>query len=114
VLVLNNLAWLKRKDETDTALEYIRRADELAPDSAQVKDTYAMVEYERGDYRRALALNSKALEDVPGNPDISFNRAQILLASGERESAIALLRDLVAGPAFASQGEAKALLESLP
>jgi putative PEP-CTERM system TPR-repeat lipoprotein len=114
VLVLNNLAWLKRKDETDTALEYIRRADELAPDSAQVKDTYAMVEYERGDYRRALALNSKALEDVPGNPDISYNRAQILLASGEREAAIALLRDLVAGPAFASQGEAKALLESLP
>ncbi|WOJ98263.1 PEP-CTERM system TPR-repeat protein PrsT [Congregibacter brevis] len=113
VVVLNNLAWLMRSEDTATALEYIARADKLAPQSPQIKDTYAMVELENGNMDRALALNAKALEAAQGSPDIRYNRAQILVRAGQKDKAADLLRELVAGPAFASQADAKALLDTL-
>jgi putative PEP-CTERM system TPR-repeat lipoprotein len=113
VSALNNLAWLTRKADPKAALDYITRADKLAPQSAQIKDTYAMVELERGEFNRALSLNDKALEAAPGNPDIRYNRAQILVRAGRNAEARELLGELVAGPGFAAQAEAKALLGSL-
>lgn len=110
---LNNLAWLTRESDPEAALDYIQRADKLAPGSAQIKDTYAMVELARGKFERAMSLNDKALEDAPGNPDIRYNRAQIMLAAGRIEDARRLLGELVAGPAFGSQAAAKALLTSM-
>ncbi|WP_414981044.1 XrtA/PEP-CTERM system TPR-repeat protein PrsT [Congregibacter sp.] len=113
VQALNNLAWFTRETNTEMALDYIARADKLAPQSPQVKDTYAMVELERGEYSRALALNDKALEGAPGDPDIRFNRAQILMRAGRSDEAREVLAELAAGPAFASQAAATELLQSL-
>ncbi|EED33973.1 putative PEP-CTERM system TPR-repeat lipoprotein [gamma proteobacterium NOR5-3] len=113
VLALNNLAWLTRVSDKDAALDYISRADKLAPETAQIKDTYAMVELERGSYERALSLNAKALDAAKGSAELRYNRAQILSRAGRIDEARAVLEELVSGPAFASQDAAKNLLNSL-
>lgn len=112
-LVLNNLAWLVRTTDVDEALDFIARADRIVPNSPQIKDTNAMVELERGKFERALNLNQKALDSAQDDPNIRFNRAQILSRAGQKDEAADLLRELVAGPAFASQADAKALLDTL-
>ncbi|MDB4476026.1 PEP-CTERM system TPR-repeat protein PrsT [bacterium] len=112
-LVLNNLAWLLRTTDVEEALDFIARADRIVPNSPQIKDTYAMVELERGKFERALNLNQKAIDSAQGDRNIRFNRAQILSRAGQKDEAVDLLRELVAGPAFASQADAKALLDTL-
>jgi putative PEP-CTERM system TPR-repeat lipoprotein len=113
VSVRNNLAWLMRESDPAQALEHIERALELAPESLQVQDTYAMVLLANGEADRALNINSRILDRVPGNPDIRFNRAQILARAGRQDEAMALLEELVVGPSFASMADAEALLASL-
>jgi tetratricopeptide (TPR) repeat protein len=112
LMALNNLAWLTRATDTQEALALIERADRLAPDSAEVKDTYAMVLMETGDYRRALAMNGRALDIAGNSPPIRLNRAQILLRAGRADEARTLLEELVKGPAPTSD-EARALLSGL-
>jgi len=113
VAALNNLAWLLKETDTEAALAYIQRADGLAPTAAAIKDTYAMIELERGNFDRALALNDLVLESAGNLPDYTFNRAQILLRSGNKSDARSLLENLVAGPEFAAQADAQSLLDSL-
>jgi putative PEP-CTERM system TPR-repeat lipoprotein len=113
VVALNNLAWLLREKQTDKALELIKRADRLAPDSASIKDTYAMIELERGEFDRALALNQRALDAAPDSPDIALNRARILAKAGRITEAKQLLNDLLADAGGTLNDEARQLLESL-
>jgi thioredoxin-like negative regulator of GroEL len=58
-------------------------------------------------------MNTEAVEGAPDNPDILFNRAQILVQAGRGGEAAALLEELVARPVFASQEAARELLDSL-
>jgi putative PEP-CTERM system TPR-repeat lipoprotein len=113
VVALNNLAWLLREKQSDKALELIKRADRLAPDSASIKDTYAMVELERGEFDRALALNQRALDAAPDSPDIALNRARILAKAGRKTEAKRLLNDLLGDAGDSVSDEARRLLESL-
>jgi Flp pilus assembly protein TadD len=111
-MALNNLAWLTRATDTQKALELIERADRLAPESPEIKDTYAMVLMEAGDYRRALALNSRALDLAGNDPSMRLNRAMILIRAGRTDEARGLLEELVKGSAPTST-EAMALLSKL-
>ncbi len=112
VIVMNNLAWLLREDDTQQALSLIERAYELAPGSPHIMDTYAMVQLERGAVDEAMALNQSALELMPAAPEFLVHRAQILHAAGNRAEAIRVLEDLVGtdGVADAQRQEAQALL----
>ncbi|MFA5631065.1 MAG: XrtA/PEP-CTERM system TPR-repeat protein PrsT [Porticoccaceae bacterium] len=113
VLILNNLAWLFRTDDPQRALAYIEKANRLAPDNAQVKDTYAMIQLERNAIREALALNQKALELTPDNPQLLYHRTMILRADGQNEEVIRILEKLVTQPDFAQMEEARSLLVQL-
>ncbi|MHA7816409.1 MAG: XrtA/PEP-CTERM system TPR-repeat protein PrsT [Pseudohaliea sp.] len=113
VAALNNLAWLLRTGDPKQALAHSERALDLAPDSLQVQDTYAMVLLENGETGRALALSARLLEEQPDNPELGYNRAQILARAGREDEAIELLEALVAGPAFPGKAGAEALLASL-
>ncbi|MEO0438968.1 MAG: tetratricopeptide repeat protein [Pseudomonadota bacterium] len=95
IIALNNLAWLLRKTSTEEALGYIEKADSLFPQNSQIKDTYAMVEFELGKYDRALALNEKALAGAGEYSDaVRLNRVDILEAVGQSEEAKSVLRAL--------------------
>lgn len=112
-LVLNNLAWLIRETDPEQAFIYISQASEQAPDSVQIIDTFAMVERARGNHAAALVLIDRALETAPDSLELRFNRALILLDAGRGDEAKGLLQGLAAGPAFAQQDEARALLGQL-
>lgn len=114
VMILNNLSWLYRKDDHKRALGYIEKANRLAPESAQVKDTYAMIQLQRGNLLEALSLNQKALDGMSGNPEILYHRALILHTDGQDEKAMRILEELAAGAAeFTQSTEPRNLLVKL-
>ncbi|MEO0437620.1 MAG: XrtA/PEP-CTERM system TPR-repeat protein PrsT [Pseudomonadota bacterium] len=111
IIALNNLAWLLRKTSPEEALGYIEMADSLYPQSSQIKDTYAMVEFELGKYERALALNEKALIGAGNSADsVRLNRVQILEATGQKQEAETLLRGLSESSNETISARAKAIL----
>lgn len=115
-VVLNNAAWLERERDPERALALVRRADELAGESAQIKDTYAMVQLANGNVEEALALIDSALALAPEQPILELNRARILLAvsGAEAEAAHAEAQTLLQRLAQADgTEEAKQALELL-
>jgi putative PEP-CTERM system TPR-repeat lipoprotein len=112
-VLLNNLAWLERERNPELALEYIKRARELAPDSVHIIDTQAMVERARGNHEAALALSTRALAGAPGSSELRLNRALILVDAGRADEARELLEALLAEPESPQHDEARALLARL-
>jgi len=114
VTALNNTAWLLREKSPTTALEHARRAAEVAPDSPEVLDTMAVVEYLNGDYRRAERAIERALANLPDNPSLIYHSAMIAAALDDKDAARATLEELLAtGPQFPELAEAVALLKEL-
>jgi cellulose synthase operon protein C len=114
LVALNNLAWLIREKEPVQALDYARRAAELAPDSAEVLDTLAVVEYLNKDYRRAERSIDRALNQQPDNPSLLYHSAMIDVALEDESQARATLEELLESNAeFPELAEAKALLAQL-
>lgn len=114
-IVLNNLAWAYREMDPENALNYVQQALAVAPESAAIQDTHAMILLEQGKYQEALAVNQKTLDasSGAGSSQFSFHRALILEASGDKSGAIAILKTLLAGDDFADKAEAQALLARL-
>ncbi len=93
VSALNNLASLLRESDSTQALEYAERAYKLAPNAPAIADTLAMILLaEQGQEKRAIRLLEKAVQGAPGHPEISFNLARALLDSGEKQRAVAILK----------------------
>lgn len=115
VIALNNLAWLIRESNPRQALQYIQRADELAPNSPAIIDTYAMIQLALGATNEALALNQRAVDGAPTEPGLIYNRAIILHAAGQTSQAIRTLEELAAmeGMSSARIEEVQTLLEEL-
>ncbi len=90
-IALNNQAWIIRNDDPAKALEYARRASELAPDSADVLDTLAVVEYINKDYPRAQRSIERALKASPTHPSLLYHSAMIAAAAGDKAAAKATL-----------------------
>lgn len=72
-LSLNNLAWLYQQKGDDRALQLAERAYSLAPEQADVIDTYAWVLSENGQVEESIPLFEKALSLDPNNKAISDN-----------------------------------------
>jgi len=114
VPALNNIAWHLREQNPAKALEYARHAATLAPDSADVLDTLAVVEYTNKNYVPALRGIDHALDKRPGDTTLMYHRAMILAAAGESSAAIELLESILAEDGeFPEAKEAKALLSEL-
>ena len=110
-IALNNQAWIIRNDNPAQALEYARRAAELAPDSADVLDTLAVVEYINKDYPRAQRSIERALKASPQHPSLLYHSAMIAAAAGDKAAAQATLEKLLASnPDFPELADARALM----
>ncbi|WP_196159511.1 tetratricopeptide repeat protein [Reinekea sp. G2M2-21] len=77
VTVLNNLAWLLRESEQESALQYAKTAADIAPDSASVLDTYGWVLHLSGNTEEAIKILDKAIQLDPGNTEIIQHRRSI-------------------------------------
>ncbi|MBK1617401.1 hypothetical protein CKO42_02805 [Lamprobacter modestohalophilus] len=97
--VLNNLAWLLKDRDSDQALVYARQAHSLAPDSADIADTLAVVLLKRNELDEARRLIDSAVQTNPNNPSMRYHKALILEAQGELAEARALVEKILADPA---------------
>ncbi len=114
VVALNELAWHLRDKEPAKALEYAERAAELAPESAEVMDTLAMVLLKNGDIVRAKRNIERALAKKPKKPVFHYHGAMIDAAAGDKASAIEALESLLSeGSDFSEKAEAQQLLAEL-
>lgn len=113
VPALNNLAWHLRDTDPKQALEHARKAAELAPKAPDVLDTYAMLLAANGDVVLAQRTLERALDQRPDSRVMRYHKAQLLNQAGNREQAIALLKEVLASDQpFPERAEAERLLKS--
>ncbi len=110
----NNLAWVTAKLNKPGAVAYAEKANALAPDQPAFMDTLAVLLAERGDYAKAVEIQSKALSMQPDNPIFKLNLAKIHIKGGNKDLARKQLEVLSAlGDKYRGQGEVAELLKSL-
>ena len=113
-LAYNNLAWVTAKLNKEGAIGFAEKANALAPDQSAFMDTLALLLSEKGEYAKALALQSKALGLQPQNPVFKLNLAKIHLKGGAKELARKELDELgKLGDKFGGQTEVASLLKNL-
>ena len=114
-VILNNLAWLMRKNDPEQALGYAEQALLIAPNWAPGLDTLGSIQLERGKYTLARRAFGQALAQSPGNPEFRYHLAQAAVGEGESAEAVGILKALLEdkNAQFPSKSEAEALLASL-
>lgn len=113
-MAMNNLAWAKGQLKKDGALELAERANILSPRQPAMMDTLAMLLAENGDFKRAIEVQSKALELQPGNASLRLNLAKIYFQAGDKARALAELEALgKLGDRFPAQAEVTTMLRLL-
>ncbi|WP_201220806.1 XrtA/PEP-CTERM system TPR-repeat protein PrsT [Halochromatium roseum] len=110
--VLNNLAWLLKERDPDQALIYARQAYSIAPDSAEIADTLAVVLLGRNELLEARRMIDSALQIRPDNPSMRYHKALIMQGQGELTEARALVEQVLADPTpFPEREEAERWLQ---
>jgi putative PEP-CTERM system TPR-repeat lipoprotein len=112
-LALNNVAWLKMKQNKPGALEYAERAVKVAPDQAPLMDTLAMVLSATGQHARAVEVQKQVVAKTPQLPGFRLNLAKIQLAAGDKAQARQELSELAKLKDFPGQAEAEQLLKKI-
>jgi putative PEP-CTERM system TPR-repeat lipoprotein len=110
----NNLAWVSAKLNKDGAIGYAEKANALAPNQPAFMDTLAVLLSDKGDYAKAVELQTKALALQPQNALFKLNLAKIHIKGGEKDLARKELDELSKlGDKFAGQAEVVSLLKTL-
>lgn len=93
VIAHNNLAWLYlEQNKIEQSLKHAKEAFTLAPQIANIADTYGKVLLKSGDKRAALKYASKASEIAKGKDiDIQLNYIEALIANSRSNEASDLL-----------------------
>ncbi|RMG36460.1 MAG: hypothetical protein D6720_05125, partial [Gammaproteobacteria bacterium] len=113
VIALNDLAWYLKDKDPQQALDYARRAAELAPDAPQVLDTLAMVQLAAGQVDKAGDTMARALLKSPGSPSLIYHRALIEEKKGNLSKAVELLESALKKSSFPEKADAERLLPEL-
>jgi Tfp pilus assembly protein PilF len=114
IAALNGLAWHLRNRQPAKALKYAERAAKLAPKSALVMDTLAVVQLKNGQVQRAKRSIARVYQKKPNEPAVRYHRAMIDAAAGDKSAAIEALESLLGeGSEFAEKAEAQQLLAEL-
>lgn len=113
-MVLNNLAYIYQREGDARSLEMAERAHRLQPEDPQIKDTLGMALLDHGDAERGLGLIREARETLPDTAVMDYHYAQALERNGQRDEAVSVLRELLAGAEdFPQRQQAQAMLERL-
>jgi putative PEP-CTERM system TPR-repeat lipoprotein len=114
VLALNNLAWSLRERDGARALTLAARAAELAPNAAEVLDTYGWLLVLRNEHGKAIEPLQKAAS-VPNAPAaVRYHLASALAGAGRNDEARKTLDELLAANApFDERADAEALRRKL-
>jgi uncharacterized Ntn-hydrolase superfamily protein len=67
--VFNSIAWecAQRDVHIDEAYKYAKRALELDPEDPNIMDTMAFLYYKKGEYKKAIEMEERALKRSPNN-----------------------------------------------
>lgn len=91
----NNLGWLYHLVDDKRALEFARKAYELAPRSSDIMDTYGWLLVLDEQYNQGIPLLREALSSSDQNPEIKLHLASALVRHGaNKEDAKPLLQTL--------------------
>lgn len=111
-IAYNNLAWVTARLNKDGAIALAEKANALAPNQPAFMDTLAMLLSDKGDYAKALDLQTKAVTLQPQNPMFKLNLAKIQIKGSKKDLAKAQLDELAKlGDKFAGQKEVTELLK---
>ncbi len=113
VAILNNLAWAMSEAGDAGALELAERAYRLAPNSAEVANTYGWILVKRGDTARGIELLRKAVALAPTDGGKRVLLARGLIKAGDKAAAKTELEAVVSAGSSTSQAEAEQLLKEL-
>jgi tetratricopeptide (TPR) repeat protein len=94
VASLNNLAWIlgEIRKKPDEALPLASKAEQIAPNSAEVLDTLAWIQYRRGDYADAEKSLARAVERATENGTIRYHLGMTYARLGRKADAVSALR----------------------
>ena len=110
----NNLAWVAGKLNRAEAIGYAEKAISIAPNQPEFMDTLAMLLSEKGNYAKALELQTKAVAALPQNQLFKLNLAKIHLKGGKKDLAKKELDELAKlGDKFGGQKEVAELLKGI-
>ncbi|MBE8716026.1 hypothetical protein C4F51_02355 [Cellvibrio sp. KB43] len=70
VIAFNNLAWIYHEQKDKRALEYAKRAYDLAPQSPVILDTYGWMLVNAGSVKEGVAYLEQAEKIAPDNADV--------------------------------------------
>jgi len=87
VVALNNLAWLLRESDSEKALMYAEKAQQLNPKDAGIMDTLGVILLEQGKTERAVTVLQKAASIRPDMLTIKYHLATALVKHGKKETA---------------------------
>jgi len=113
-LVLNNLAWIYHQQNNPKALELAQKAYKLAPNSADIADTYGVILNKLGNSKQSIDILKKASRLAPMAYDIQYHLANTYAASGNQKQAIDTLSHILkADNNFSEKKAAQDLLKKL-
>jgi putative PEP-CTERM system TPR-repeat lipoprotein len=114
LVALNNLAWYLRDSQPEQALDYAKKANDLAPENVAMMDTLAVVMLKNGQAKQAQRIMDRVLKLSPENLTMKYHSAMIDAAAGDESTAqIKLTALLDEGKEFPEKKEAEQLLEKL-
>lgn len=77
-------SWIDRNVHLDEAITMVERASAADPRSAAMIDSVGWGYYRKGDYKKAQAHLEKAVEMMPGNPEINDHLGDLYWRIGRR------------------------------
>jgi putative PEP-CTERM system TPR-repeat lipoprotein len=87
VVYLNNLAWVSGELNDPKALSYAEKAASLAPDNAEVLDTWGTLLIKKGDVSQGVEKIQRAAQLAPAQADIRLHLAKGLIQAGNKDAA---------------------------
>lgn len=112
---LNNLALAQLRLKDPAALQTAQAAHKAAPQNPLVIDTLGWVLFQQGQTEQALPLLRDARLRAPGNPEIRYHLAKVLMATGRKTEAQEEAREaLKIGNPFDGAADARILSGAQP
>ena len=110
--VLNNLAYLYDQKNDPRALEFARKAYELAPAHPAIMDTYGWLLVRAGEVQRGLPILEESVAKSPENTEHRLHLGAALVTAGKTDKAREVLAALAGiEDEFPEKAEAQALLD---